>query len=519
MQYVDPQIAQLIASLTKENKQLKDKEHMLMAEKDVLKQNCLNLTKTIVEKETEVDKQLDSYDILPPSSLVKSLRQSNQELNQQNQSMSIENEQLRIKLEMFEEIIQLKMKEVDVLQQRVHVLEEERKRFIDAKEETYSSLVQELLKEIEMLSEKVQKTSMENKRLTKEVLQMKKEKKIEIKTQREERIKNQLEEQSLLLSVVNERLIQENQELRGKNQELKEVVQHLELERKCNTEQDMIKKEKEADESDERRKLSKENSKLKEEILAWRQSFAMMIETEKRLRAEIDTRKKRSGNLSKLAQKEKKRRKLLLAKYTKLVQKIKVLKRIWREKERVKNQSTIRETICADEHHSSMQDSSSTDQWDSLVDAMFMNDIHELVERNEHLVELVEFLENERKCALEEIEEIKQEQMKKDVSRIELENKAKDLETRLKSSTIEIKEIKLRFDSLKKSVEGHRLEREDLERSSESMQRKYEDMKANLEIGSERSSALKVEAMEYEKAIGNKKKSLNRFKTLFCRRK
>ena len=500
-----PDLNLFITNLMEENKSLKERVHKITHQKDVLKQNCFNLTKSVTEKENKIEKlemQLTTDNILPTSSWVKGLVQTNQQMSNDIQIISTQNQQLTEQCTVLTKMVKVKTDEVEILQQRIKVLEDERKHFIDAKEDTYSALVQELFKEIELLSEKVQVSSKENDKVAKETSRITKKEEVEGKNQREQQIDDALEEKSLLEVTPNYKLIKENEELKEENKELKELVEFLELERKCMIEEDDIAKESKTADENEKKHLLQENSHLKTEMQTWSKGYAAMMKKQEKLLNQLDMTKKRSVKVSHVAKNEMQKRKFVTKKYKKLANKLKTMKKIYREKVRQRTSSKLQE-------HCSI----------IAKECTWMEDIHELTQKNQKLAELIDFLEAERKYTLEDVDELKEEIVKKEILREELHNQITDMKSELRSTIMRNEEIKTKFDSLKKDSDRERLEKCDLERASKMMETKYEDLKAKLDNELEKNSVLQLKIMEYEDTIEkNNKASLNCFQKLFRRR-
>ena len=500
-----PDLKLFITNLIEENKSLKDRVHKITDQKDVLKQNCFNLTKGITERENKIEKlemQITTDNILPTSSWVKGLVQTNQQMSDDIQIISTQNQQLTEKCTVLTKMVKVKTDEVEILQERVKVLEDERKHFIDAKEETYSVLVQELFKEIELLSEKVQMSSKENDRVGKETSKTTKKEEIEGKNQREQQIDDAFEDKTLYEVAANYKLIKENEELKEENKELKELVEFLELERKCMIEEDRIAKDSNTADENVKKHLLQENLKLKTEVQTWSKGYAAMMKKQEKLLNQLDMIKKRSVKVGHVAKNEMQKRKFVTKKYKKLANKLKTMKKICREKVRQRTSSKLQEdcSIIAKE-------------------CTWMEDIHELTQKNQKLVELIDFLEAERKYTLEDVDELKEEIVKKEISREELHNQITNMKSELRSTIMRNKGIKTKFDSLKKDLDRERLEKCELERASKMMETKYEDFKAKLDDEFEKNSVLQLKIMEYEDAIEkNNKASLNCFQKLFRRR-
>ena len=500
-----PDLNLFITNLVEENKSLKERVHKIADQKDVLKQNCFNLTKSATERENKIEKlerQLTTNNNLPTSSWVKGLVQTNQQMSNDIQIISTQNQQLTEQCTVLTKMVKVKTDEVEILQRRIKVLEDERKHFIDAKEETYSALVQELFKEIELLSEKVQVSSKENDRVAKETSKIRKEEEVEGKNQREQQIDNAFEENTLYEVTPNYKLIKENEELKEENKELKELVEFLELERKCMIEEDLIAQDSKTADENEKKHLLQENSKLKTEVQTWSKGYAAMMKKEEKLLNELDMIKKRSVKVGHVAKKEMQKRKFMTKKYKKLANKLKTMKKICREKVRQRRSSKLQEdcSIIAKE-------------------CTWMEDIHELTQKNQKLVELIDFLEAERKYTLEDVDELKEEIVKKEISREELHNQITDMKSELRSTIMRNEEIQTKFDSLKNDLDRERLEKYELERASKMMETKYEDLKAKLDNEFEKNSVLQLKIMEYEDTIDkNSKASLNCFQKLFRRR-
>ena len=501
----NPDLKLFITNLIEENKSLKERVQKITNQKDVLKQNCFNLTKRVTERENEIEKlemQITTDNILPTSSWVKSLVQTKQQMSNDIQIISTQNQQLTEQCTVLTKMVKVKTDEVEILQQRIKVLEDERKHFIDAKEETYSALVQELFKEIELLSEKVQVSSKENHRAAKKTLRITKKEEVKERNQREQRIDDAFEEKTLYEVTTNYKLIKENEELKGENKQLKELVKFLELERKCMIEEDLIAKDSKTADENEKKHLLQENSKLKTEVQTWSKGYAAMMKKEEKLLNELDMIKKRSVKVGHVAKKEMQKRKFVTKKYKKLANKLKTMNKICREKVRQKHSSKLQEDCSIIEK-----------------ECTWMEDIHELTQKNQKLVELIDFLEAERKYTLEDVDELKEEIVKKEISREELHNQITDMKSELRSTIMRNEEIKTKFDSLKKDLDRERLEKCELERASKIMETKYEDLKAKHDDEFEKNSELQLKIMEYEDTIEkNNKASLNCFQKLFRRR-
>ena len=459
----------------------------------------------MTERENKIEQlemQLTTDNILPTSSWVKSLVQTNQQMSNDIQIISTQNQQLTEKCTVLTKMVKVKTDEVEVLQERIKILEDERKHFIDAKEETYSVLVQELFKEIELLSEKVQMSSKENDRVAKETSETTKKEEIEGKNHRKEQIDDAFEKNSLFEVTPNYKLIKENEELKEEKKELKELVEFLELERKCMIEEDDIEKDSKTADENEKKYLLQENSKLKTEMQTWSKGYAAMMKKEEKLLNQLDMTKKRSVKVGHVAKNEMQKRKVVTKKYKKLANKLKTMKKIYREKVRQRTSSKLQE-------HCSI----------IAKECTWMEDIHELTKKNENLAELIDFLEAERKYTLEDVDELKEEIVKKEISREELENQITDMKSELRSTIMRNEEIKTKFDSLKKDLDGERLKRCELEKASKMMETKYEDLKAKLDDEFEKNRVLQLKIMEYEDTIEkNNKASLNCFQKLFRRR-
>ena len=505
-----------IAKILKENKRLKDKVQKMTNKKDILKKNCMNLTKEVTERESKIEKlemQLTSTKNEADSSWIKDLIDSKQELSEKIQKISTEIEELNEKYGLSTKLVEVKTDEVEVLQKRIKVLEDERKRFIDAKEETYSALVQELFKEIELLSEKVLESSMQNEQLRKEAWQTRKDRRIEGEKHKGELTVSDEGERSLTGVVSKDELVRENKFLKEVNQELKGVVEVLEVEKKCSVAKERLLNET-MKASKAQKSLAQENVELRDELQAWIKGFAVMTKKEKMLRAELDMRKRRCANIGRLAKKKMKKLKLVKKRYSILRRKLKVMERIRRERERLRAASTMEEESVQKAIEKSEVKDSSSDVEERYfgLKAKFsiqMKTINDIKEKNEELNELIEFLEMERMCSLEELKEVKNENVelrKKEGSRKDLEEQAKDLESMLKRVCMENQFLKSQFDSLEKYLSEERSKRSDLEVSSKLMLAKYEEVKAKLDDEFQANVALEKRLMEFEVALQSSKK-------------
>ena len=459
----------------------------------------------MTERENKIEKlemQLTTDNILPTSSLVKSLVQTNQQMSNDIQIISTQNQQFTEQCTVLTKMVKVKTDEVEILQERIKVLEDERKHFTDAKEETYSALVQELFKEIELLSEKVRVSSKQNDRAAKKTSRITKKEEVEGKNQGKQQIDNAFEEESLLEVTPSYKLIKENEELKEENKELKELVEFLELERKCMIDEDLIAQDSKTADENEKKYLLQENLTLKNEVETWSKGYAAMMKKQEKLLNQLDMIKKRSVKVCHVAKKEMQKRKFVTKKYKKLANKLKAMNKICREKVRQRTSSKLQDdcSIIAKE-------------------CTWMEDIHELTQKNEKLVELIDFLEAERKYTLEDVDELKEEIVKKEISREELHNQITNMKSELRSTIMRNEEIQTKFDSLKKDLDRERLEKCELEKASKMMEINYEDLKAKLDDEFEKNSVLQLKLIEYEDTIEkNNKASLNCFQKLFRRR-
>ena len=504
-----------IAKILKENKRLKDKVQKMTNKKDVLKKNCMNLTKEIAERESKIEElemQLTSTRNAAESSWIKDLVDSKQELSEKIQKISTEIEELNEKYALSTKLVEVKTDEVEVLQKRIKVLEDERRRFVDAKEETYSALVQELFKEIEVLSEKALESSMQNEKLRKVAWQTRKDRKIEGKRQEGEHIEND-GEQSLAEVVSYDELTRENKFLKEVNQELRGVVEVLEIERKyCITKERLLNETEKADKPP--KSLVQENLELRDELQAWIKGFAVMTKKEKMLRAELDMKKKRCASIGRLAKKEMKKLKLVKKRYANLRKRLKMMEGIRRERERLRASPLMEEERVQKEMEKSEVKDGSSDVEERFFAlkakcSIQMKTINDIKEKNEELNELIEFLEMERVCSLEELKEVKNENVelrKKEGSRKDLEEQGRDLESMLKRVCMENQFLKSKFDSLEKNLSDERSKRSDLEVSSKLLEAKYEEVKVKLDDEFQANVALEKKVMEYEVVLQNSKK-------------
>ena len=504
-----------IAKILKENKRLKDKVQKMTNKKDILKKNCMNLTKEIAERESKIEElemQLTSTRNEAESSWIKDLVDSKQELSEKIQKISTEIEELNEKYALSTKLVEVKTDEVEVLQKRIKVLEDERRRFVDAKEETYSALVQELFKEIEVLSEKALESSMQNEELRKVAWQTRKDRKIEGKRQEGEHIEND-GEQSLAEVVSYDELTRENNFLKEVNQELRGVVEVLEIERKyCIAKERLLNETEKADKPP--KSLVQENLELRDELQAWIKGFAVMTKKEKMLRAELDMKKKRCASIGRLAKKEMKKLKLVKKRYANLRKRLKMMEGIRRERERLRASSLMEEERVQKEMEKSEVKDGSSDVEERFFAlkakcSIQMKTINDIKEKNEELNELIEFLEMERVCSLEELKEVKNENVelrKKEGSRKDLEEQGRDLESMLKRVCMENQFLKSKFDSLEKNLSDERSKRSDLEVSSKLLEAKYEEVKVKLDDEFQANVALEKKVMEYEVVLQNSKK-------------
>ena len=496
----------LITSLMNENKRLKDEVSKIAAQNEVLDQNCYSLTTTVKEKEDMIEKlemQLISNDTIPKPTLVKCLVQAKQEMSKEIHMMSVEIEDLTEKCMALTDMVQVKSDEVEFLQGRIQVLEDERELFINAKEEKYSALVHELSKKIEILNERVRETSEEDDRVAKETSKTTKKGKVEGKNQAEEQIENVLEEERFFEEIANNKVMKENEELKEENKELKELVEFLEMERECTIEEDLIAQESKTADENEKKQLFEENSKLKKEVQTWSKGYAAKMKKEEKLLNELDMTKKRSVKVGHVAKKEMEKRKMATKRQGRITNKPKMAKGIRKEKAQEENELAVAELTDNCEDQLLVQDGSFEIQEDCSVSAKDFTStkgIRDFTEGNDKLAELIGFLETERKCSLEDVDEVK-ENVKKGTSRTELQNQITGMKTELKRVTMENEEMKVKLDSLKREFDEERLNKLELERVSELIEEKCEELETRLTNELQRNSTLELKLMEYQGAI------------------
>ena len=486
---------------------------MLTVENGDLKCNCLTLAKGIAEREKKIDKlekKLTSDGILPLNSWVKSLVESKEELKERLRMTSIENEDLADECIGLAKVVEVKTNEVEVLEERVKYLENEKQSFIEAKEEGYSSLVQELFKEIELLSEKVKMMGKEHEMLSTNALKLKNE------------LNNEKSKVKEVQSSKYVKLARENEDLKEKNGELKELVEFLEMERKCvideRTESSQV-------EENQKRLFKNDNAKLKEQIQAWSKGFAMMKKKGGKLVAELDLWKNRCEKVSSLAKKEVAKRKSMKKKWKRAEKKIRMMKEICKERKRYVLERELSIVNANAQGLASPQVAYSELEAKNLIarkEFLYKREVSELKDTNNELVALVDFLEMERMCTLEEIEEMKTEIEELRINenlKSELEEQIKDLEEKWQSVAMGNEEMNLKFELLRKDFDSEILERMDLEKSAEQIEIKYKCMKVKLDNELQKNINLEMNIMKLEETIENvNKSSLNCFQKIFRRR-
>ena len=289
------------------------------------------------------------------------------------------------------------------------------------------------------------------------------------------------------------------------------------MDRKCDTEEKESAIEKKAADENEIRSLSQENSKLKEEVSAWRKGFAMMMKKEKKLLAEIDIRKKRNADLGHMAKKEKKRRILVKKRYRTFANSLRIIEGSSKDEEQTRNEATVKDKNGEDD--APMPDNCSRFE----ENFTYLNDVYELTKRNEYLASQVEFLEIEQRLVLGEYQEIRDMNLLGEISREKLEAERKEMEEKLKSVIMENEEVKLKLFLLDRDFDEEKLKRLSLERALEVMQKECEDLRAYLQIESpqrnvsENQRISEIEVMESEKDIERSQKvSSNLFQKFCC---
>ena len=200
--------------------------------------------------------------------------------------------------------------------------------------------------------------------------------------------KNELKnEKSKVKEGQSSKLTRENEDLKEKNRRLEELVEFLEMKRKCVTDE---RTESSQVEENQKRLFKNDNAKLKEQIQAWSKGFAMMKKKGGKLVAELDLWKNRCEMVSSLANKEVVKRK----KWKRAVEKIRMMKEVCKEKKRGVLERELSIVNANAPGLASPQVAYSELEAENLIarkEFLYKREVSELRDTNNELVALVDF--------------------------------------------------------------------------------------------------------------------------------
>ena len=310
----------------------------------------------------------------------------------------------------------------------------------------------------------------------------------------------------------------DNEDLRVEIRELKELVDFLEMERMCSMEEEKANAaEKSNDQIDKITLLVKENAILKEQVEARREGFALKISKETKLLVQLNAKKDVCAKLGRLAKRQQTKRKAIERKCSKMAKSPKTTTKLASPKMNTEprvsltnvaalnGMSATKEIVT----NSLKQDDNCKHEELELANAIndlkLKRQIEDLEERNQELAELVEFLELERKCTLEENEEIRIsdcQAAEKEIERIRIS-------------------MKSNYDKLINDYEEEKQRRMHFEKLLEQMEAKLQGTKERFDNEFQKNLELETKLMKMEEAAAenSSKPSLNCLQRIFRRRR
>ena len=532
------------STLVEECKRLRGGIHTMSIENDALRVSNVNLAKHITERDNEIDVLLKKLTSIQNASTlplwVKSVVDSNVQLKLRLQTSEKDNKVLAGECLALARVIQMKTDQVQTLKQRVQSLQAERQQRLEnaAEQDAYAVLDQQF-KDIEIVSgggggerlgvqasDDECTTSIEMLEPIKEInVQEKKEERenagaIDDKEiEKENHLKNEqrfaASVENVMLEIEEEKY--EDDDLKAENQELKELVEFLEMERMCSMEEERANAaEKSNDQIDKISLLVKQNAILKEQVEAWREGFAMKIKKEAKLLVQLTAKKDVCAKLGRLAKRQQTKRKAIERKCSKMAKRPKTTTKVspkMNTEPRVSltnvaalnGMSATKEIVT----NSLKQDDNCKHEELELVNAIndlkLKRQIEDLEEKNQELAKLVEFLELERKCTLEENEEIRIsdcQAAEKEIERIRIS-------------------MKSNYDELINDYEEEKQRRVHFEKLFEQMEAKLQGMEERFDNEFQKNLELETKLLKMEEtaAENSSKSSLNCFQRIFRRRR
>ena len=310
----------------------------------------------------------------------------------------------------------------------------------------------------------------------------------------------------------------DNEDLRVEIRELKELVEFLEMERMCSMEEEKANgAEKSNDQIDNISLLVKENAILKEQVEARRERFALKISKKTKLLVQLNAKKDVCAKLGRLAKRQQTKRKAIERKCSKMAKRPKTTTKVVSPKMNTEprvsltnvaalnGMSATKEIVT----NSLKQDDNCKHEELELANAIndlkLKRQIEDLEERNQELAELVEFLELERKCTLEENEEIRIsdcQAAEKEIERIRIS-------------------MKSNYDELINDYEEEKQRRMHFEKLLEQMEAKLQGTKERFDNEFQKNLELETKLMKMEEAAAenSSKPSLNCLQRIFRRRR
>ena len=488
------------ASLVEECKRLRDVIHTMSIENDALRGGNVNLAKQVTEREDEIEillKKLTSQvNASTTSPWVKDVIDSNVHMKLRLQMTERDNKDLADECLAMSRVIQKKTDQVHSLKQ----------------------LVQSLQVQVEREGN------------FKDALEQKKERsaaaeaEAEAAAAEEEAAAAEAEAEAAAAAAAAEAKAAaeaeaeaDNEDLRVEIQELKELVEFLEMEKMCSMEEEKANAaEKSSDQIDKISLLVKQNAILKEQVEAWREGFAMKIKKEAKLLVQLTAKKDVCAKLGRLVKRQQTKRKAIERKCSKMAKRPKTTTKVSPKMNTEPRVSLSLTNVAALNGMSATKEivTNSLKQNDNckheeleLVNAIndlkLKRQIEDLEERNQELAELVEFLELERKCTLEENEEIR-------IS--DCQAAEKEIE-RIRISMMS------NYDELINDYEEEKQRRMYFEKLLEQTETKLQGTKERFDNEFQKNLELETKLLKMEEtAAGNSSKwSLNCFQRIFRR--
>ena len=548
------------ASLGEECKRLRDVIHTMSIENDALRVSNVTLAKQVTEREDEIEillKKLTSQvNASTTSPWVKDVIDSNVHMKLRLQMTEKDNKDLAEECLAMSRVIQKKTDQVHSLKQVVQSLQVQVERegnFKDALEQKEARSAAHGLQwhqfvEVESIgSDKLTvEANEDNCTTSKQMLEVMCKVDHEEKKQSEDAIamnndgqddnKDELGVQGIVASIENVSLAKaeaeaeaeaeaaaaaaeaDNEDLRVEIRELKELVEFLEMERMCSMEEEKANAaEKSNDQIDNISLLVKENAILKEQVEARREGFALKISKENRMLVQLNAKKDVCAKLGRLAKRQQTKRKAIERKCSKMAKRPKTTTKVVSPKMNTEPRVSLTNVAALNGMsdtkeivtNSLKQDDNCKHEELELANAIndlkLKRQIEDLEERNQELAELVEFLELERKCTLEENEEIRIsdcQAAEKEIERIRIS-------------------MKSNYDELINDYEEEKQRRMHFEKLLEQMEAKLQGTKERFDNEFQKSLELETKLMKMEEAAAenSSKPSLNCLQRIFRRRR